>query len=414
MVGALGLVAVLVLVYVAGSAQSGLPWQETSNVEAEFDDVATLEPGSEVRENGVRIGQVSDVFQDEVTVATLQLDGDVPVYKDARAIIADESALANRFVELHRGSEQAGELGNHRIPVDQTVGATDLADLLDVFDKQTRDQMTSALRELGGGAAGHSENLHDLLSAAPDLLEDGGEVTAALASPEAELPALLHNVENLANEFHGREHQISGMVTQLDDTLRAVNVDSTEPLRDTLTELPDTLEDVRTEVSTLDQPLTDARVAVSGMREGTESLGHATPDLRGLLTESIEPLDKIPGVASKATPAVEDLTQTVADLRPLAPRLSEGLLDAAPPLEILAPYSQDIVTFFQRIKSFVSQSVGDGRHVARLGLGFSHLSTVAGGAIEDPTLRRNVYPEPGEVDHNQAESLVESETGGSN
>lgn len=415
LVGVVTVAVVAFLLYLALGAQmqGRLPWQATTQVEIEFKNVGTLAAGDEVRENGVQIGRVSDVFLDDgTTVVRVQLEGDVPVYSDARAIISDKSALAARYVELHRGSPGSTELKEgERITVEQTMSATDLGNLLDVFDEQTRTQLKSAVGELGRGAAGQSKNLHAVLEKAPALLTDASTVTSALASPEADLASLLNNVEDLTTEFQGRGDDISKLVTGLDKTLRALNVDDGKPLTMTVDELPAMLDTARANLKTLDAPLADTESAVKGLREGTAALGEATPDLRGFLRESVEPLTKVPGVVDQATPAVKDLTRTVADLRPLAPNLSEGLSNAVRPLEVLAPYAPDLVTLAQRGRSFTSATVG-GEHVARIGINITPGSVL--GSIDDPGFQRDVYPEPGGAEDNEAESLIRPNAGGRN
>lgn len=409
----LGLVTLTVfgfLFYLALGAQlqSSLPWQTTTTVEAEFEDVATLSPGDDVRENGVRIGRVNEVRREGRTVALLQLDGNVPVYSDARAMIADRSALAARYVELHRGHPQAGALGPMRIPVTQTMSATDLGDLLDVFDPSTRQQLQKTVGELGRGTAGHSEDLHDVLDKAPTLLSGLSRVSSALSSPKADVGALIHDVDDLATQFQGRESDIRNLVDGLDKTLHAVNVDRGAPLTNTLDKLPSSLGTVRASLAGLDQPLADTRDAVVTLRPGTGALGQSVPDLRGFLRESPQPLGKVPGVVDTAAPAVSDLTRTVADARPLAPKLSEGLTSAATPLDVLAPYASDLVTLTQRARSFTSSTV-NGEHVARIGINVTPGSVLGG--VGDPTFQRNVYPAPGETANNHADSPLRPRLG---
>lgn len=412
-VGVIALVVIGVITYVAGTAQLGLPLVPSTEVRAAFGNVGTLKAGDDVRENSIQIGTVTDVtYENGRAVAVLRLDGNVPVHSDARAAIWDESALAKRFVELNRGHEQAGPLGERTIPGRRNVGASDLDDLLSVFDPKTRDHLTSAVRELGSGAAGHSKNLHDVLERAPSLLNGGRDVTEALSTDRARLPELLQNAEQLVGAFNGHEQQISALVPELDNTMRALNVDDGAPMRDTLASLPNTLQNVRTGLTALDRPLADTRQAVTTVKPGVESLGQATPDLRGVLREGIRPLDKVPGIARQASPAVSGLTRTATQARPLAPRLSEGLLHADPPLQVLAPYSQEIRSFFDRLNSLVSTSTGPGQHVARLGLAIEGLSTATGGVLKDPLLPRNAYPAPGEADRDRASSPLTPLTGG--
>lgn len=415
-VGVVALIGVLVVAVIASTASSGLPWVPTTQVKAGFQDVGALKVGSKVRENSRVIGQVTDLTYEndnDTAVATLELDGNnVPVFADARAAIWDQSALGQKFVELNRGHEDAGPLGDRIIPASRNVNSSDIDQLLNVFDKKTRARLTGAIRELGGGLAGHSKDLHDILEHAPEMLGDAGKISQTLASPETDLATLLRNADDLVGAFHGHERQIAALVDEAADTFDSVSVDAGGPLRHAVHDLPATLRDTRSGLRSLNQPLSDAKEAVTTLRPGVESLARATPDLRGVLREGISPLRKVPGVAGKASPAVEELTKTVSDARPLAPRLSQGLSHAAVPLAVLSPYASEIRTFFDRLNSLVSTSTGPGTHGARLGLAIEGLDIVSGGVVEGPTIPRNPYPAPGEADRDRAVSPLDSVTGG--
>lgn len=396
----LGTIVVLgVLMLLGITASSGLPGAEKTTVRAEFDRVgASLKVGNDVRENSSRVGQVSDLtYENGHAVATLELDGNMPVYKDAKAEVWDQSALAKKFVEINRGHPEAGPMGDHPIPAHRNVSSADLDHILDALDPRTRDALTSTLREVGSGGAGHGQDLNDLLDKAPGMLRGLGKTSGALSDPRTDLPGLLHRADNLVSSLNGRDRELAGLVREVGDTAGAASVDGGAPLQDSLKELPGTLSQARTGLDSLDKPLGDARSAMSDIRSGAAALGTATPDLRGVLREGPKPLNMVLGVADKAEPAVEDLTHTVADARPLVPAVSRGLTDAAPPVNTLAQYSPEVVAFFRNIESMVSTSVAPGVHGARVGVAAQGSAIADGGLIKDPLQGQDPYPAPGEV-----------------
>lgn len=408
-IGCFGVAAAILVAVISLRASQGLPWENYTEVAVEFEDVGSLSSGDAVRTNSVRVGKVKDVeFRDGAAVAVLQIKGDVQVYENATAVLADESSLAKKFVEFDPGDEASGEMASGRsIPKAQTMRATDLNDLLSSLDPKTRKSLGVTVRSLGGGAAGHSADLHDLLDAAPGILNGAEQITGRLSTQRANVSGLVSEVDRLADEFQGHEQDLSALVQDLGTTLEAVNVDDRRPLESTLDELPSTLAAADKSLAAINAPLRDTRRAVTDLRPGAESLGKATPDLRGVLREGVAPLDRVPGVASQANPAVDSLTTAMADARPLAPQLSEGLTDLAPVLQILAPYSEDIISFGGRLRSMVSEKVAPQKHVARLGVALPHLGVASGGVLEDPMNHRVGYPAPGDVDHYRAPSLLE-------
>lgn len=337
------LCAVALAGYVALTAKAGTPLSRHTRVKAAFSDVGQLSAGDDVRRDSVRIGQVGAIdYSGSQAVVTMELSAHETVHADARAAMWDQSALGQKFVELDPGSAAAGPLGDRVIPRSRTVSAMDIDQLLDVFDAPTRDATGSAVRELGTGAAGHSKDLHAFLTGAPSLLGDLGTLSDSLASPRTDLPALLGSAHRLSAQLAGRPDRLRELVRNTNTTLQAVGADGGAPLSKTVGALPDTLTSVRRLHDDLLQPLSDAQSALTTLGPGARSLGAATPDLRGVLTGGVTPLRKVPKVAASADPAIDALSTTFHDARPLVPRLDRALAGLNPFITALAPYSVDI------------------------------------------------------------------------
>ncbi|GAA3522769.1 hypothetical protein GCM10022222_00790 [Amycolatopsis ultiminotia] len=415
-IGLVGIAVLVVTVLFGMTASSGVPGTAKTVVRAAFRNVgASLKVGDDVRENSSRIGRVADLRYDgKQAVVTLELDGTVPVYADARAAIWDQSALAKKLVELDRGHAGAGPLREGVIAPDRNVDSADLDQVLDVLDPPTREALTGTVREAGDGAAGHSKDLHDFLEHAPAELTGLGRTADALTAPKADLSALLQRADQLSGSFQGHQQQLADLVGQVGDTAGALAVDDGKPLEDTLTKLPGTLTGAKSALDSLSGPLTDLHGALSAVRPGAQALGQATPDVRGVLGEAPTPLGAVPGVAKKAEPAIKDLTGALADARPLAPALSRGLVDLASPVNTLAQYSTQVVEFFRRIESMVSTEVSPGVHGARVGVAVEGLSAATGGLLPDSLQGQDAYPAPGQADREHTQSPVNLLPGGNN
>lgn len=388
----------------AFSAQYGIPGAPVTMVRASFDDVGALRRGDDVRIASARVGSVDDIEYSEEggAVAVLKLDGERLIYRNSSAATASvgaRSALGQKFVDLDPGSPDAGLLGaDEVIPKRVTTSAQELGDLFNVFDQPTRTALGSTLRELGGGLAGRSADLSDAFRTAPELLPDLGTVSRSLSADDGtDLVGLLQSAQTLAARFEGREQEIASLMTNLSTTLDAVAVDAAEPFEQTLEKAPGTLRDVRSALDTLNGPLADTRVAVTELRPGAEALGHATPDVRGVLREGVGPLDRVPGVADVAEPAVVDLTGLMSDARPLTPRLVQTFRDAAPLLADLAPFSPEIAHLFTNGVSAMNHGDAAG-HWLRIFPILSSESVSGVVPVEDPTVARNADPDPGELE----------------
>ncbi|WP_250282302.1 MlaD family protein [Frankia sp. CiP1_Cm_nod2] len=389
-------------IYIASTAQTGLPLTQRTTVKASVDNINTLSVNDEVRQRSKRIGRVSAIdFIDGRALVTMKLEGDHKIYNDAHAAVWDTSALAQKFIELDPGTSAAGRLGDKVIPVTQTTGSSDLQQLLGVLDPETRTQASSTIREIGGGVAGHSQDIHNFLDISQDLLDDLSTTANTLASDQMDLPALLRSADQLVSRFNGREEQISALVQQTDSTLRGITVDQGKSLETALAKTPTTLQEVRDALHSLDTPLADLQVAMTSLEPGAASLGQSTPDLRGVLREAVPVLGKVPGVSEHAEPAVEDLRHTFADARPLAPKVTDALGYLATPLGVLVPYGPEIGQFFVRGHSFVSEGPASGIRFARLSPNVG-VGSVTGGLYRSDDFPRNDYPKPGEATRDRA------------
>ncbi|WP_338596976.1 MlaD family protein [Saccharopolyspora sp. SCSIO 74807] len=409
MLAGTALLAVLACaVLIALTASTGLPWQQVTRVKASFADVGSLRAGDDVRLGNVRAGQVASVeLAGDRPVVTMLLEGDRKVFRDASSAVVARSALGQKFVELNPGTAGSGPLPPGAViasgPGD---GAQDISDLLEVLDEPTRNALGSTLRETGGGAIGHSQDMHDSLSTLPGTLGGLGEVSRALnANSGTDLTRLLHTADDVATSFQGRQQQLGELAGHADNTLQAANVDGGKPLADSLERAPGTLGQVRTALHDLRGPLHDTGVAAAQLRPGAEAIGEATPDVRGVLREGTQPLEKVPGIAAPAESAVRALTGTLHDARPLAPRLTKALTSAQQPLRDIAPYSSDINMFFSNFASAMQYGDAAG-HYLRIYPPVGPETATGLAPVEDPTVSRDAYPAPGEITHQREAGVL--------
>jgi phospholipid/cholesterol/gamma-HCH transport system substrate-binding protein len=395
MLGA-GILALLVVVAVIGGiVQSGgaLPGKQYTYVTATFDDVGTLKPGKSVRNGGIRIGTVSSIeYVDGNAVTTLRLDGEHDIYADAEALVGNISGLGKKYVDLDPGTPETGALGDDGIPLEQTCKAASVEDIFDALDAKTRTSLQASLEELSTGLADHGDDLNAVLARSPELLDDLQTLTAAASSPSGDLTGMLDSATELVDRFEGRDRQLSRLLRNSERTLDALAVDEGAPLTETVGELPPTLVEARSALDALHGPLVEGRAALRSLRPGAEALGRSTPALRRFLRKAVEPLGKVPPIAEQAEPAVADLTETVADARPLAQPLASAVRSLDYLLYTLSPYAGDIGTFFSQ-HDLLSGQLRPGQHYFATQLTGPGLFGVAG--VQDPLYRGEYYPYPG-------------------
>lgn len=381
------------------NATHGMPLAERKEVKVAFDDLSGLNRGDDVRIASTRVGYVSDLrLEDGVAVAVLQIDDpSTKLYENATAArISDRSALGQKYVDLDPGSPSTGKLrGERTIPASQTESSEDINQLFNVFDQQTRDASSTALRNLGGGMIGHHDDLNDAITAAPDMLDDVSTLSRTLGADDgSSMVGMLRAADRLGAHLAGTDQEIADLTRQLGRTLDAVGVDDGEPFEETLSRAPSTLEETTAALKKLDGPLADTESAMLKLRPGATALGESVPDLRGVMREAVTPLRRMPEVNEQAAPAVEDITDLLQDARPLATQLVKTGDGAAPPMSVFGRYVAEISDYFTQSADALSHG-DDAGHWLRIML-LPGAESVIGSQVAGTT-HRNPYPQPGQA-----------------
>lgn len=407
LVGAAVALGLILAVYLALTAGTGLPGQHFRMAQAYFPNVGGLRVGDDVRTASVRVGQVRQItYVDGKARVTMALNPDQKVYRDAGAMVVARSALGQNFVMLDPGTSSTGALPNDGSLQDSRVKApVELDQVLSVFNAKTRAETASFLREAGQGAAGHSADLNDFLNTSPRMLRDLRSVSRTLAEQSTGLPGFLQSSAHLAERFDGRAGEISQLMGNLDTTMSALGVDDGKQIGDTLAVAPGALDNTEKAMRDLHGPLVDLDRGMRSLRPGAVALGKATPNLRAALRESVPVLDKVSGVATLATPAVQSLADVMDDASPLAARLDKTMSNSAVVTKVLAPYMPEMIQFFRDWNS--ANQYGDkSGHYLRIELVVRPESLDGVLPTRDLLVHRDAYPAPGQAVRDRATSLL--------
>ncbi len=153
------LVGALVLLFAAGFVYLGFATSSVESVagyhiEAEFDDVSGVQPGTEVRLAGVKVGTVlrKSLAEDgRLAVLRLIVDDRYPLPADSKVRILPDGLLGGSYVSLEPGGALEDMENGAYVTFDRTQGAVNVVDLLARFVVQA----AQASPEAGGpGASG--------------------------------------------------------------------------------------------------------------------------------------------------------------------------------------------------------------------------------------------------------------------
>ena len=146
LVGALVLLVAAGFVYL-GFATSGVESVSGYRIEAEFDDVSGVQPGTEVRLAGVKVGTVLDKVLAEdgrLAVLSMVVDERFPVPADSKVRILPDGLLGGNYVTLEPGGALEDMEDGAYVTFDRTQGSINVVDLLARFVVQAASSEDAA------------------------------------------------------------------------------------------------------------------------------------------------------------------------------------------------------------------------------------------------------------------------------
>lgn len=306
LVGAVTLLVVVVAVFLAYNANSGLPFVPTYEIKVETPNAARLVKGNEVRLGGFRVGQVAQMENVRMkggkvgAVLTLALDKSVgPLPRDSEFVIRPRSTLGLKYVELLKGNDRETLPQGSTLTADTDATPPELDDLFNTFDPDTRENITANLGTFGTGLAGRGGDINRAIKAFAPLLRDIQPVMSTLSAPDTQLVRFFEELQDTARITLPVADELAHSFTAGADVFDALSRDP-EALDQTIARSPATL------------------------REGTTALRAQRPFLRRFANLSDEIADTAAAVNAGAKPIGDALLAGTRSL-PKTPALSEDL-----------------------------------------------------------------------------------------
>ena len=308
LVGAVTVLAVLIAVSLAYSANLGLPFVPTRELKVDIADGSQLVDGSDVRQGGFRVGFVSDMKPSTLasgrTIAqlTIKLDAAhsrVPV--DSHVTIRTRSVLGLKYVDLEAGSSRSLIADGGTLPLSRTTVPVQFDQVFATFDRRTRTAIRHDLVGIGDALAGRGEDLNRTVAALPRLFRHLTPVARYLSDPASELTPFLDSLRRVSGALAPVAAVNAQLFTGMATTFAAVAANPRD-LQTTISSSPSTL-DVASDSLRVQRPFL-ADLATLGSR--------LTPATR-MLVRTLPVLD----------PAIEAGTRTLAQTAPLDARLQQ-------------------------------------------------------------------------------------------
>ena len=293
--------AIVLAVFLAYSANEGLPFLPTRELKVDVASGADLVVGADVDEGGTRIGELTDMQPVELrssgqVVAQLTLtlsksDGYIP--KDSKITIGERSLLGEKYVELSKGTSKEVFQDGATLPASQTSVPVGIDDIFNTFTPRTRTAIQGNLVGIGNTLAGRGEALSETLQNLPPLLGYLAPVAANLANPQTELTRFFDTVDTFTDIVAPLSQVNAQLFTDMATTFGAISR-SPSNLETTIAESPSTLS-VSTQSLRVQQPfLVDLAKLGNELTPATAELRAALPDINPALEVGAHTLARTP------------------------------------------------------------------------------------------------------------------------
>jgi virulence factor Mce-like protein len=315
MVGALTVMVVILAVFLAYNANTGLPFVPTYRVSVQVPNADTLVPGNEVRVGGVRVGAVEEIVpqQDEngnlSARLDLKLDKDVdPIPVDSTLIVRSRSALGLKYLEINMGTSSKGYAEGAVVPLSAAhPEPVELDTVLSMFDAETRAASQENLVEFGNALAGRGPILNSALGRLPGVLQVLQPVMHNLSSSDTNLAGFIKALSATAAEVAPVAEIQAQMFGSLDTTFTALAEVARPFIQESISEGPPT---EQTAIDTLPQIrtlLVDSTGLFRDLEPAAVALRQTSPTIAASLEAGTPILAKSDQLNKQLAPTFESL-----------------------------------------------------------------------------------------------------------
>jgi len=339
LIGAATTLVVLVAVFLAYNANSGLPFVPTYELKAELPDAANLVVGNDVRIGGTRVGTVAAidpvVRRNGAVVArlTLKLETTVqPLPVDSTVIVRPRSALGLKYVQIARGRSRRGFEDGATIPVrNATPQPVELDDVLNTFDDRTRAAARTNVDEFGTALAGRGADLNRAIEELNPLLLTLVPVMRNLSDPRTQLSRTVGALGRTARIVAPAAETQAALFRNLDTTFAALATVAT-PLQQTIEGASPALAAATRQLPRTRPFLANTQGLFAELRPGARVLRTAAPALADVVTIGTPVLRRSVALSARLEPAFRSIQRLAED-----PLVALGVRDLTSTARILNP-----------------------------------------------------------------------------
>jgi phospholipid/cholesterol/gamma-HCH transport system substrate-binding protein len=292
-------------------------------LKAEFATAQSVTPGQGQTVNvaGVPVGEIAKVeLKDGRALVTMSIKQRYAklVKSDATMLLRPKTGLKDMIIEMDPGEPKAASVEEgHTIPVAQTKPDVNLDEILSVLDRPTRTYLRLLV---AGGAEGLKDNapaLSSTLRRFEPLSRDVATISGAISERRRKLARLVHNLQLLITAVGGKDKDLAELVVSQNAVFEAF-ANEDEKLRETLRLLPDALSTTQTALTKSAAATDELTPTLAKLRPGARALADAQKALRPFARQTT------PVIRKQLRPFARQAQGPVDNLRPAASNLAKA------------------------------------------------------------------------------------------
>ncbi|MCX6398690.1 MAG: MlaD family protein [Propionibacteriales bacterium] len=334
---------------VAGWSVVGRGDTGPGRVVAQFDDAGSLEVGNDVRVDGVRVGEITDIslVGDDARVEMDLARAVLPLRQDVSLTIKPINILGESYVAVDPGSDSGPVLAEGAVvPVEQTSSAVDLQDVLDTLDDPTSVALAALVTSLGEGIRDGGQNVADVVRALAPTMADLDGVGRVLDEHNEVLSRLVESADPVAASLTARGGEdLDALVERARLLLRTLG-DNRAAVEETVAELPAALREARTTLAALSGVADELGPTLRRARPVTRELGDISREVVAFSREADPALEAFGPLLDHAGRLLRRIGPSAEVLRGAGPSLRSAADSARPVADVVLDRSLgDLMSF---------------------------------------------------------------------
>ncbi len=300
---AIGVLMVLALVttgVILAQQSANLPsWvpflgQDHFELKGQFSSAQAVTPGQGQTVNiaGIKVGQVSGVdLENGTAVVTMQVDNSYAplIHPNASLLLRPRTGLQDMTLELDPGTGTKQMKEGSTVQLADTQPNVQPDQILASLDGDTRSYLQLLLAAAGKGLGGNARQLSSGLRRFEPTARDLAKINGALATRRQNLRRVITNFGLLSEALGRSDTQLAGFVRSSSDVLGSFARQEAS-LRAALRELPGTLRETRSALSSEDKLSLQLGPASRRLIPAARALGPALRETRPLFRKTVGPI----------------------------------------------------------------------------------------------------------------------------